>query len=84
MEKLILLLIIGFSFGETKEFMVNFMGLNAAKVTISVKDATYKSQTSKSIIYETQTVSGAKTLFPVDNYYKSIISSTLFPTCSAK
>ena len=75
MEKLILLLIIGFSFGETKEFIVNFMGLNSAKVTISVKDTTYKSQNSKSIIYETQTVSGAKTLFPVDNYYKSIITS---------
>tara|TARA_B100001029_G_C15007447_1_gene422012 strand:+ start:121 stop:801 length:681 start_codon:yes stop_codon:yes gene_type:complete len=74
MEKLIPLLFFAFSFSDTTDFMVSFMGLDAAKVSISVKESFLKSKTVKSIIYETKTISSAKTFFPIDNYYKTIIN----------
>ena len=74
MEKLITLLLIGFSFSETTEFMVSFLGLNAAKVVITVDQINFEGIDAKSIVYDTQTISGAKSLFPVDNYYKTIVS----------
>ena len=75
MEKLITLFLFGISFSETTEFMVSFMGLDAAKVSITVEEANYDGIDAKSIIYETQTISGAKSIFPVDNYYKTIVSN---------
>lgn len=76
MEKIIyLLFIIGFSFCGTLEFDVTFMGFNAAKVNIIEIDTVFNGYNAKSIIFNTQTVASAKTIFPIDNNYHTIITN---------
>ncbi|MAJ45160.1 MAG: hypothetical protein CMF96_10520 [Candidatus Marinimicrobia bacterium] len=77
MEKLIIIFLIGISYSETIEFMVSFLGFDAAEVSIKVEDLNYDGINAKSIIYETKTISGAKSIFPVDNYYQTILSHDL-------
>ncbi|MBC8197192.1 MAG: hypothetical protein H8E60_04835 [Candidatus Marinimicrobia bacterium] len=75
MEKLVLLIFFSsFLIGENIEFNITFLGINSASVFISEKDTVINGKNAKSIIFETQTVAGVKTLFPVDNYYHTIIN----------
>ena len=75
MEKLITLFLFGISFSETTEFMVSFLGLDAAKVEITEKDTIFNGYEAKSITFKTETVSASKTFFPVDNTYHTIIKN---------
>lgn len=77
MEKLIFFIILfcGFIFGQSSEFIVEFMGFDAAKVQITEIDTIYKGYEAKSITFKTETVSASKTLFPVDNTYHTIIKN---------
>jgi hypothetical protein len=75
MEKLALIFIFSFLIGEDARFIITFMGVNSASVLISEKDTLINGENAKSIQFETHTISGAKVLFPVDNYYHTIINN---------
>ena len=77
MEKLIYIFIVSFSFCETTQFMISFMGLDAAKVSIKIEDGTYNDLNAKIITYRTKTLKAFNKLFPVDNYYKTIVTNDL-------
>jgi len=75
MEKLVLLIFyFSLLIGENIEFNITFLGINSASVFISEKDTIINDKNAKSIIFETQTLAGVKTLFPVDNYYHTLIN----------
>ena len=76
MEKLILSFIFfSILIGKRSEFIVTFIGMNTASVYITEKDTIFDGVNSKSIEYETRTISTAKRLFPVDNHYHTIINN---------
>ena len=77
MEKLIIGLITFFSFifSENLEFIVKFMGINSAKVNICIKDTVFDGINSKIIDYKTYTIPPAKYIYPIDNYYRTIINN---------
>ena len=76
MEKLILSFIFfSILIGERSEFIMTFIGMNTASVYITEKDTIFDGVNSKSIEYETRTISTAKRLFPVDNHYHTIINN---------
>ena len=75
MEKLAYIIIFfSLLIGEKSEFIITFMGINSATVSISEYDTLINGKYVKSIQFETHTISGIKTLFPMNNYYHTIIN----------
>ena len=51
------------------------MGMSTASIYITEKDTIFDGIKSKSIQFKTHTISGVKTVFPVDNQYFTIINN---------